>query len=392
MAIRRRQVLYGLSVLGGMSLSACIHQAVTPRSQPADSPDRVAPTPTPSPSLDPTLLQAGLIDPPRADVRLVVISDINGPYGATTYDAEVHRAIALIPAWKPDLVISGGDMIAGQDRTLTPAKIEAMWAGFDEAIAAPLRRAGLPFGFTIGNHDASRAVGARGWLYAQERDMAAAYWNNPAHDPGLSFLDRAKFPFYYTFRQGEVFFLVWDASSGLAMPADDRAWVEASLASEAAQSARLRLVIGHLPLYAVAVNRDKVGEVMDDADQWRSLLERYRVHTYISGHHHAYYPGHRGRLDMLHAGAMGSGPRQLLVGGAPPRKTVTLVDIAIDTATTVYTTFDMQAMTLVDQHTLPRLIVGHNGMVLRRDVEWADLTPQEQALCRDRHSLAQCQS
>jgi hypothetical protein len=50
----------------------------------------------------------------------------------------------------------------------------------------------------------------------------------------------------------------------------------------------------------VAEGRDRPGEVMNDADALRQLLERYDVHTYISGHHHAYYPGHRGNLQLLH--------------------------------------------------------------------------------------------
>jgi len=48
------------------------------------------------------------------------------------------------------------------------------------------------------------------------------------------------------------------------------------------------------------------------------LLERYHVH--ISGHHHAYFPGHRGQLELLHTGALGSGPRPLLNSNLAPQK------------------------------------------------------------------------
>jgi len=390
MSFNRRQFLMLIGASG--LVSACVNR-VTERQSPSPAPSDVAAPATPTvPSASTVLAQAGIADPTRGDVRLAVISDINGPYGATTYDAEVTRAIELLPEWRPDIVIGGGDMVAGQDRTLTRARVEAMWAGFDQSIAAPLRTASLPFGFTVGNHDASRAVGVNGMIFQQERDLAAAYWNDPAHDPGLSFVDRAKFPFYYSFENSGVFFLTWDASSSLQMPAADLAWVEQSLASEAAQSAKLRIVIGHLPLYAVAVNRDRKGEVLDYADELRSLLERHSVHTYISGHHHAYYPGHRGQLELLHAGAMGSGPRQLLAGNQSPRKTLTIVDINLDTASTVYTTYDMQVMQVINQQELPKLIVGHNGMVLRRDVAWADLTAAEQASCVQQHSIELCQS
>jgi hypothetical protein len=398
MRYQRRQFLVLLGgAIGGFGLSACVHNLATDsstaESTPSAPPEPIAASPTPEPSPSSNLLQqAGLSDPPRGDARIVVISDLNGSYGSTTYDAEVMRAIELIPAWQPDLILAGGDMVAGQSDTLDRAEIQAMWDGFDRHIAQPLRQANLPFGFTIGNHDASRAVGPNGAIYQQEIELASAYWNDPAHDPGLAFVDRYKFPFYYTFQNGEIFCLVWDASSSLRMPPDDLAWVERSLASEPAQAAKLRIVIGHLPLYAIAVNRDRGGEVLSDADSLRSLLEKYRVHTYISGHHHAYYPGHRGQLQLLHAGALGGGPRQLLDRRLPPRKTLTVVDVNLSSASTTYTTFDMQAMRLIDQQELPRLIVGHNGVVLRRDVEWNDLTAQEQATCVQQHSAEKCQA
>jgi hypothetical protein len=160
---------------------------------------------TPSPPSPSTTIIAGvdvgkIYNPPRGDVRLLVISDLNGIYGATDYDPEVDQGMELIPFWQPDMVICSGDMVAGQSPTLSPEKIRAMWASFDEHIAAPLRRAEIPYGFTIGNHDASSALGVKGnFLFQQERDLAAEYWHNSQHDPGIKFIDRYEFPFYYTF-------------------------------------------------------------------------------------------------------------------------------------------------------------------------------------------------
>jgi Calcineurin-like phosphoesterase len=404
MGLNRRQFLIGMGAATGLSLSACVQQLTTgsespsaPVASPSVAPSPTAPSSTPTPESPPEsspnlLEQNGISDPPRGDVRLVVISDMNGAYGSTDYSASVNRAIALVPAWRPDVVIGGGDMVAGQDRQLSKAQVEAMWVGFDQAIAAPLRQANLPFGFTLGNHDASRAVGVNGMIYQQERELAAAYWNDPVHVPVLNFVDHTKFPFYYSFTQNDVFFLFWDASSSLKMPAEDLAWVEQSLSSNLAKAAKLRVVIGHLPLYAVAQERDKVGEVLDDANELRSLLERHHVHTYISGHHHAYYPGHRGKLELLHAGAMGDGPRLLLTGNLPRMRTLTVVDITLATGTTAYTTYDIDTLQVIDQNELPKLIVGHNGVVFRRDVEWNELTPTEQATCLQKHGATVCQS
>jgi predicted phosphodiesterase len=304
---------------------------------------------------------------PRGDVRIVVISDLNSQYGSTSYEPEVEKAIALISQWQPDLVLCGGDTIAGQKSTLTQSQIETMWTAFEHHIAAPLRELGIPFGFTIGNHDGSGAIKKGELIFKNERELASAYWNNSQHDPGLNFLDKAEFPFYYTFTQKDIFYLVWDASTDVIAP-QQLAWVEQSLASKTAQQAKIRIVIGHLPLYAVAVGRNKPGEYLANADKLRSLLEKYHVHTYISGHHHAYYPGKRGQLELLHAGALGSGPRQLINSNLPPKKTITIVDLNLTSATTIYTTYDMSTLEKISDRELPEVIYAPNGKVFRRDL------------------------
>lgn len=392
-----KRFLFGLTL--GCVVSLCVACMQTVLEQPSanvssQSPSEVtatAPTEEPSdearelPSATQSLLaslEAPPFNPPKGDLRLVVMSDLNGVYGSTDYDPEVDKGVALMPFWNPDIVVCSGDMVAGQDLTLTPEQIEAMWAAFDEHVAAPLRQANLPYGFTIGNHDASGALGINDKaLFQQERDLAAAYWQAPQHDPGITFVDRFEFPFYYTFQHDDVFFLSWDGSSS-HIPADKLAWVEKALASEVAQSARMRILVGHLPLYAVAIGRNDPGEVMDNADELRALLEKYDVHTYISGHHHAYYPGHRGDLQLLHTGILGSGPRPLIAGNLPPWKAITVLDIDFDTPDlTRYTTYDIETLELIEDATLPRLLMGHNGVVLRRDIDPEDLTPDEQGLC-----------
>ena len=360
-----------------------------------DTSATVSPEATMPPATQELLASLGQepVNPPRGDLRMVVISDLNGAYGSTDYDPEIDQTIALMPFWNPDLVLCSGDMVAGQDRSLAPDQIQAMWAAFDEHVAAPLREAGLPYGFTMGNHDASGALGMNDQpLFQQERDLASAYWQEPQHDPGVEFIDRSEYPFYYTFRQNDVFFLSWDGSTS-RMPADKLAWVEQALASEAAQSARMRVLLGHLPLYAVAVGRDQPGEVMDNADQLRAMLEKYNVHTYISGHQHAYYPGHRGDLQLLHMGIIGSGPRPLIDSDRPSWKAVTVLDVdfdAPDGELTRYTTYDIQTMDLIEYGELPRFLTGHNGIVLRRDVEMADLSADEKAFCEGKLGTALC--
>ena len=333
----------------------------------------------------------GLYNPPRKDVRLVVISDLNSAYGSTDYDPEVDKAIALVPVWQPDAVVCSGDMVAGQKQSLTVDQVNAMWQAFDDHVANPLRDMGIPYGFTLGNHDASSARGQNDqFLFQQERDLASAYWNAPAHDPGVNFIDRTDFPFFYTFEQNGVFFMAWDGSSS-QIPADKLAWVEAALSSEAAQSAKARMVLSHLPLYGVAQRRDQPGEVLANAPQLQDILERHNVHTLISGHQHAYYPAHRGNLQLLYAGLLGSGPRPLIDGSMTPWKALTVIDIDFaDPALTTYTTYDITTLQTADATTLPRFLVSHNGLILRRDVQYSDLTPADNARCQQRLSADQC--
>lgn len=348
---------------------------------PSISPPQAPPSSTPT-TVEVEGLSQPLFLPARRDERLLVISDLNGIYGSTVYDPDVDRALGLVPIWDPDIVISGGDMVAGQNPRLTPDQLDAMWQGFEQHVAGPLRAAGLPLGFTIGNHDASGARSVSGgFLFQRERDRATQYWQDPAHDPRLNFIDKSGFPFYYTFEHQGIFFLTWDASSNYISP-EQMEWAEAALASEKAQSARLRIAIGHLPLYAVSVGRNELGEVLLEADQKRALLEKYNVHTYISGHHHAYYPAHKGDLQLLHCGILGSGPRPLIDSPLPARKTITVLDIDFEANQTFYTTYNMLTMELIDQGELPRYIAGVNGLVLRRDVEFEDLSAEEVATCR----------
>ncbi|KGF71457.1 metallophosphoesterase [Neosynechococcus sphagnicola sy1] len=378
MGLSRRQFLVMAGSASGLGL-AFLSQRLFAQGNAPPTPAPVTPVSPPTPMTE-SVGPAGLFAPQRGDVRIVVISDLNSQYGSTDYEPEVDKAIALIPDWKPDLVLCGGDMVAGQYPSLTKPEIQAMWAGFDRHIGAPLRQAQLPYGFTVGNHDASGALAIGGQpLFAQERDLATAHWNDPRHDPGIPFVDRAGFPFYYTFEQKQVFYLVWDASTSI-IPQAQLDWAAQSLASPAAQKAKMRIVIGHLPLYAVAVGRDELGEILARAEELRSLLERYRVHTYISGHDHAYYPAHQGKLQLLHCGILGSGPRPLLNSHLPTEKTLTVIDIDLNAESTTYTTYDAVNLQVVDFKKLPRLIVGPNGRVLRRDIEITDLTPAEQAL------------
>ncbi len=329
--------------------------AATPPSSPQSATRRIALGPD------------GLFAPQRGDIRIAIISDLNSAYGATDYLPEVTRGVALLPGWQPDLVLCGGDMVAGQSLDLSQPQVEAMWGAFDQQIIAPIRTAQIPFAITIGNHDGSSYQNNGEFVYVLDRQETAKYWAGHQSDTDITFVEAAAFPFYYSFKQNNIFYLVWDASSA-NIPAEQLDWANRALSSPEAQSADLRIVMGHLPLYAVAQKRDRPGEFLNQADELRALLESHNVHTYISGHHHAYFPGRAGQLNTLHAGALGSGPKALLSSAAAPFQTLTIMDLFLDTASTVYTTYNMSTLAVVDPQTLPAEIVGPNGREQRQDL------------------------
>lgn len=295
------------------------------------------------------------VDPPRGDVRIAVFGDFNGPYGSMAYPAPVAGTIRAIgEVWRPQLLLLPGDVVAGQQRSLPDESFPAMWSAFDEQIAAPLRTAGIPYALAIGNHDGSSLRNADGtFLFERERRAARDYWGQEMYRSHLAFVDRSRHPFDYAFTSGEIFVAIIDASSAAVTPSQ-RDWLTAVLRQPAATAARLRVVVGHLPLVPVGQGRDGTGEVVAEAHELRLLLESGGADVYVSGHHAAYYPGRLGDLELLFAGGVGA--RRLLVGEAPARSTVTLVDVWYEPLDVRYTTFDAATMEIVLPTSLPQVI------------------------------------
>ena len=79
-------------------------------------------------------------------LEIVVISDLNGPYGQIGLNPRVRVAVARIIECKPDLVISTGDMVAGQQPypKLDDQALHNMWTEFHRTVTEPLAAAGIP--------------------------------------------------------------------------------------------------------------------------------------------------------------------------------------------------------------------------------------------------------
>lgn len=283
-------------------------------------------------------------------LRFVLLSDFNGNYGSTSYPPAVSRTVGrIVNEWKPDLVLSAGDLIAGQKASLTDANLRAMWAAFERDVRGPLKTAGIPFAFTLGNHDAS---------LSRDRREAAAYWNT--HVPALNYADQSAFPFRYSFSIQNVFVAVLDAS-GPQVDAAQRAWLAAQLASAPAKAARFRLVLGHLPLAAISREKNKPGEIIREAAPLRAIMEKGQVTAYLHGHHAAYYPGRLGQLNVLSSGGIGG--RDYVGFPGTARSVVTVLDVQ-DGAIKL-TAYDADTGRELPTPSLPVQISGLGGPVVR---------------------------
>ncbi|QEY31572.1 metallophosphoesterase [Synechococcus sp. RSCCF101] len=343
-ALSRR---HSLALLGGTAAALSLGRALPTRA--------AAPARTTARSL-PTL-------PRKRGLRLACISDLNGPYGTTGYIPTVHRAVAMIPELDVDLVLCAGDMVAGQKRGLGRTRVAAMWAGFERDVLSPLRRRGLPFLPAMGNHDASSLRSGGGWLFPDDRAEALRFWSARRDALGLTYLESSTFPFAYGVRHGDLAVLVWDASSA-GLPDGQAAWANRMLTRGEARSARTRLVMGHLPLHAVARGRDRDGEVLHGGPSLLAMLESSGAQAYISGHHHAWYPARAGGLDLLHLGAAGNGPRRLLGTSAAGRHTLTVIDL-VD-GRPLPTTIDLSTGRVIGLNGLPPSLTDRNGSRLQR--------------------------
>lgn len=292
--------------------------------------------------------------------RILLISDLNAGYGSTSYSAEVLTTLDKIPAIKPDMVLCGGDMVAGQKRDLTETQLGDMWNAFNNEVFSKIKAHKLPFGFTLGNHDASPS-------FTLDRQYAEAFWQQHKAETNLKFVEDSHYPYYYSFEKNGVFFISWDASAA-HIKEEVYTWMEAQLKTRKAQQAKLRILLGHLPLYAIVEAKNKKGEVNDDPEKAFNFFKQHHIDLYISGHQHAYYPAEKSGLKFLNLGCIGNGPRSLLGDTAAARKTYTVLDIPKGrSADFKMHTYDALTQELVHTESLPISIQGFNGVSTRSD-------------------------
>jgi len=293
--------------------------------------------------------------PKAKTIKIAVISDLNSSYGSTVYHPDVAAALKALDSIKPDIILCGGDMVAGQKVSLTKTQLQNMWGSFDNNVLKPIQEMKVPFGFTVGNHDASPS-------YQEDRQTAQEFWSTKRDDLGLKYVDDSHFPFYFSYQQQGIFFISWDAASS-KVNQEVLDWMEKQLQSKVAKKAKLRILLGHLPLYAIVASKNKPGEVLADNQNTANFFKKNGIDLYISGHQHAYYPASEQQLRLLNAGCIGEGPRPLLEHDSPATRAYTIIEIPVNNAKSFnYKTYIPNTGKQIELSQLPDSVVGFNGI------------------------------
>lgn len=270
----------------------------------------------------------------RSDQELwqfAVISDMNQSYGSTQYSEQVHRTIQHLTtsyashsiSQSPSqtqgsslpLVLSTGDMVAGQKQGLN---YKAMWSAFHRAVTGPLTRHQIAFAPSPGNHDASIGKGFQmerqeyreTFLQHRPSPLLNAKGERFAHD--LNLLPGSQFPLHYAFLFRQVLFVAMDTTGVGPFSQEQWTWLQQVLKTPA----QFKVVFGHMPLLPFAFNRTHEYLAAGNSAFGHSLeklLDTHRVDLFLSGHHHAFYPGHRkAHTRYISVPCLGSGPRALV--------------------------------------------------------------------------------
>jgi 3',5'-cyclic AMP phosphodiesterase CpdA len=288
-----------------------------------------------------------MLEPPP--LRIVVLSDINSRYGSTTYQDSVHGAVdAVVHDIHPDLVLVTGDMVAGQTHK---ADHPAMWRAFHAAVTAPIVAAGIPIAPTPGNHDAAPN-------FERERREYTMQWSTPQTRARVGYVEDSHYPLRYSFEQNGVFFVALDAAAVGPLSSEQLDWLADQLEHS---DARVKIVFGHLPNHPFARGRER--ETLADR-RLDALLVQHHVTAYISGHHHAYFPGTLDGVRHVAMPCLGAGPRRLIGENAHSPTALLVIDIDADGIARLEAVRAPDYHTTVPRTSLPRRI----GAVLRDDL------------------------
>lgn len=293
-------------------------------------------------------------------IKIAVISDLNGSYGSIKYHKQIPEVISHIVDIKPDLVISTGDMIAGQRLSplLKRPKLETMWESFHNTVSDTLLQAGIPFAITAGNHDASLTK-----KFKLERQIYQQQWLKRVLE--VNFIDRSNYPFYYAFELKNILFIAVDATTVGHLSGKQFSWLE-ELLKQAKAKYRQKIIFSHLPVWPFAESREK--EIIGDP-KLEALLQNNHVALYLSGHHHAFYPGYKDGITHVSQACLCSGLRKYIGSSQQSRRGYTMIEIDKNNEIRIngYDSSDLKNP--IDIKRLPEKIKSKYATLIRTDLK-----------------------
>lgn len=292
-----------------------------------------------------------LISVEASAFRVAVISDMNSSYGSTKYHPAVSKTIQYILLDKPDLVLATGDMVAGQKAGLDYL---GMWEAFHKQVTLPLKNLGIPFAVTPGNHD-----GSGSFRFKLERQIYREQWK--AHKPKLNYIHSDNYPDYYAFVEDNTLFVSLDATLVGALSDKQFNWLKKVLSEK--KNYKHKIVFGHLPIFATVAKKAK--ETLSFS-QLEKLFIQTKVTAYLSGHHHAYYPGKKNEIHHISQGCLGSGPRSLIGSNNRAPRSYTIIDLTSDISVKAYNVD--KNFEPIDKKSLPEKIEYQDQILYRDDL------------------------
>ncbi len=293
------------------------------------------------------------------DLRIVVISDLNGSYGSVDYNSRIDVAISKISTMRPDLVLVTGDMVAGQKSGLN---YEAMWDGFHRTVTVPLSMASIPVFVTPGNHDASAYSG-----FEKERAIYKREWESYQSDyindsQEITKVDMSNYPFYYSFAFKNSLFISLDGTKTSELDSAQKNWLLSQVKTDVQY--KNKVIFSHLPFHPVAQGREN-DYIRDASNSLYKELKASGVNLFLSGHHHAYYPGVYDGTRFVSQSCLGSGPRKPISSSSVSKYSFTVVDFGEDIKVDAY---DYPSFSRpVSRSSLPSRIKSPKGGYLNRD-------------------------
>jgi hypothetical protein len=178
----------------------------------------------------------------------------------------------------------------------------------------------------------------------------------------VRFVDDTHYPFHSAFATGDALFVSLDATTVGHLPRAQMDWLQDLLARHG-ERYRQPVAFSHVPVWPCAQRRkrDFIGD-----PELEALLQKAGVGLSISGHHHAFYPGHKDDVHHVSQSCLGARPRRLIGSSERSPRSCTLLEIDGDGLhLAAYRSPDFTRP--VDWRTLPRSIRSAAAVLTRAD-------------------------